>query len=189
MAHRQVSRCGPLTPQQRAPSRLHIVTPEDRFICSPLEGGSLAAQMGGQTFRLIPTGEGAFRAANVQNLNVSFDGRGGMIESVTVGQVSSTVTLARVAADIVGAAPARTPPAAARPAASSASSAPPPRAAARNWPSFRGESASGNGDGQRAVAEWDTATGKNIKWKTPIPGRVTSHRPPGLNARWSRAQR
>jgi hypothetical protein len=138
-----------------------------------VEGGSLVAQMGGQTFRLFPTGEGAFRASNVQNLTVSFDGRGGMIESATVGQVSSTVTLAR-AADIVAAAPARTPPTPARPAASSASSAPPPRAAARNWPSFRGESASGNGDGQRAVAEWDTATGKNVKWKTPIPGTANS---------------
>ena len=46
--------------------------------------------------------------------------------------------------------------------------------APRNWPSFRGDGGAGNGDGQRAVAEWDVATGKNIKWKTPIPGVATS---------------
>jgi outer membrane protein assembly factor BamB len=46
--------------------------------------------------------------------------------------------------------------------------------APRNWPSFRGAAGSGNGDGQRAVTEWDVATGKNIKWKTPIPGIANS---------------
>ena len=34
--------------------------------------------------------------------------------------------------------------------------------------------APGNGDGQRAVTEWDVASGKNIKWKTPIPGIANS---------------
>ena len=34
--------------------------------------------------------------------------------------------------------------------------------------------ASGNGDGQGAVTEWDVASGKNIKWKTPIPGIANS---------------
>jgi outer membrane protein assembly factor BamB len=46
--------------------------------------------------------------------------------------------------------------------------------APRNWPSFRGEAGGGNGDGQRAVSEWDIASGKNIKWKTPIPGIANS---------------
>jgi outer membrane protein assembly factor BamB len=44
----------------------------------------------------------------------------------------------------------------------------------RNWPSFRGDGGAGNGDGQRAITDWDVATGKNIKWKTPIPGVATS---------------
>jgi outer membrane protein assembly factor BamB len=44
----------------------------------------------------------------------------------------------------------------------------------RNWPSFRGPDGGGNGDGQRAVAEWDVATGRNIRWKTPIPGLANS---------------
>ena len=46
--------------------------------------------------------------------------------------------------------------------------------APRNWPSFRGEAGGGNGDGQRAVTEWDVTSGKNIKWKTPIPGIANS---------------
>src|SRR5207245_5437523 len=91
-------------------------------ITAIVQEGYLVAQMDGQTLRLVPTAEGAFRAANVQNLNVSFDGRGGMIESVTVVQVSGTVTLARVAVDAGATAPASTPPAAARPAAPSAAS-------------------------------------------------------------------
>ena len=50
-----------------------------------------------------------------------------------------------------------------------------PRSTApRNWSSFRGDNAVGNGDGQRSVREWDVSTGKNIKWKTAIPGIANS---------------
>jgi outer membrane protein assembly factor BamB len=63
-------------------------------------------------------------------------------------------------------------------AAAPAPAAPPPAVTRntkpRNWPAFRGEGSAGNGDGQRAVTEWDVATGKNIKWKTPIPGIAVS---------------
>jgi outer membrane protein assembly factor BamB len=45
---------------------------------------------------------------------------------------------------------------------------------ARNWPAFRGAGAAGMGDGQGAVVEWDVTTGKNILWKTPIPGLANS---------------
>jgi outer membrane protein assembly factor BamB len=44
----------------------------------------------------------------------------------------------------------------------------------RNWPAFRGDGTGGNGDGQHAVTEWDVATGKNIKWKTAVPGIANS---------------
>jgi|KBSSwiStaDraftv2_1062776.scaffolds.fasta_scaffold25058_1 outer membrane protein assembly factor BamB len=49
-----------------------------------------------------------------------------------------------------------------------------PKAQAKNWPAFRGAAASGVGDGQGAVVEWDAATGKNVLWKTPIPGLANS---------------
>jgi outer membrane protein assembly factor BamB len=43
-----------------------------------------------------------------------------------------------------------------------------------NWPSFRGPSASGVADGQDLPAAWDLTIGKNLKWKTPIPGLAHS---------------
>jgi outer membrane protein assembly factor BamB len=42
--------------------------------------------------------------------------------------------------------------------------------APRNWPSFRGQNASGVADGQNPPAAWDVEKGTNILWKTPIPG-------------------
>jgi outer membrane protein assembly factor BamB len=42
-------------------------------------------------------------------------------------------------------------------------------AAGANWPQFRGPGASGVGDGTLPV-KWDGASGKNVVWKTPIPG-------------------
>jgi outer membrane protein assembly factor BamB len=39
-----------------------------------------------------------------------------------------------------------------------------------NWPSFRGPDASGIAEGYPLPSSWDVATGRNIKWKTPIPG-------------------
>ena len=43
-----------------------------------------------------------------------------------------------------------------------------------NWPSFRGPSASGIAEGYKLPVEWDVESGKNIKWKTPIPGLAHS---------------
>ncbi len=39
-----------------------------------------------------------------------------------------------------------------------------------NWPSFRGTNAAGVSDGTPLPTEWDVPSGKNILWKTPIPG-------------------
>ena len=41
---------------------------------------------------------------------------------------------------------------------------------AGGWSSFRGPSASGIAEGMRLPDHWDGATGKNILWRTPIPG-------------------
>jgi outer membrane protein assembly factor BamB len=43
-------------------------------------------------------------------------------------------------------------------------------ARAQNWPSFRGANASGVADGKPTPTTWDATKGKNILWKTPIPG-------------------
>jgi outer membrane protein assembly factor BamB len=42
--------------------------------------------------------------------------------------------------------------------------------AAQNWPSFRGERASGVADGAPAPEKWDVAKNENVLWKVAIPG-------------------
>jgi outer membrane protein assembly factor BamB len=47
-------------------------------------------------------------------------------------------------------------------------------AAAQNWPSFRGPSASGVADEQNLPVSWDASRGSGIRWKTRIPGLAHS---------------
>jgi outer membrane protein assembly factor BamB len=47
-------------------------------------------------------------------------------------------------------------------------------AAAQNWPSFRGPSASGVADEQNLPVSWDASRGTGILWKTRIPGLAHS---------------
>src|SRR5436309_3520763 len=39
-----------------------------------------------------------------------------------------------------------------------------------NWPSFRGPGARGIAEGFATPTTWDVENGKNVRWKTPIPG-------------------
>jgi outer membrane protein assembly factor BamB len=48
------------------------------------------------------------------------------------------------------------------------------RTAPRPWPGFRGEDASGAGDGQGVPLTWNVAKGENIRFKTKIPGLALS---------------
>lgn len=43
-----------------------------------------------------------------------------------------------------------------------------------NWPSFRGNHASGVADGQNLPDTWNGETGENVRWKTRIPGLAHS---------------
>ncbi len=43
-----------------------------------------------------------------------------------------------------------------------------------NWPQFRGPEASGRGDGAKLPDAWSAVDGRNIAWKTPIPGLAHS---------------
>lgn len=51
---------------------------------------------------------------------------------------------------------------------------PDPGSGAGSWPSFRGPAASGVSEGQSLPDEWNAETGKNILWKTLIPGLAHS---------------
>jgi outer membrane protein assembly factor BamB len=46
--------------------------------------------------------------------------------------------------------------------------------AAQNWPQFRGPNASGVVDGAKPPVSWDLEKGKNVRWKTPMPGIAVS---------------
>jgi outer membrane protein assembly factor BamB len=142
------------------------------------DNGALMMQIQGQPpLALQARADGSFGVAPVPAFSARF-GDGNPSPTMAIVQGPVNVTMPRVdaaASSAAGAAPA----AAAAPGAASAATIPPSpsptaRTAAKNWPSFRGDAASGNGDGQGAVSEWDVASGKNIKWKTPIPGIANS---------------
>ena len=139
-----------------------------------VQNGALMGQVQGQPqVRLMPTAENVFRVVEV-NATLTFNESGGQVQSIALVQGPANLTLARVAAD----APAPAPAAAAAETTPPPAMLPPGKIARltgpRNWSSFRGDGSAGNGDGQRAITDWDAATGKNIKWKTPIPGVANS---------------
>jgi outer membrane protein assembly factor BamB len=132
-----------------------------------LQDGGLMMQAQGQpAVKLVPTAENVFRIVEA-NATLTFSERGGLVESAGLVQGPANLTLPRVTANAAA-------PPAASPATSSVPTAVRRATGPRHWPSFRGEAGAGNGDGQRAVTEWDVATGKNIKWKAAIPGIANS---------------
>ncbi|HKQ60376.1 MAG TPA: PQQ-binding-like beta-propeller repeat protein [Candidatus Polarisedimenticolaceae bacterium] len=96
-------------------------------------------------------------------LAVDFGGRAGLIEWMRVNRGGEVTRFNAVTADPT---PMRQ--------EETAALEPAPREAARPWPSFRGADASGNGDGQGAPATWDVKSGRNIRFKTPVPGIALS---------------
>ena len=127
--------------------------------------------------RLKPIEERRFAAEDAPDLQVAFSGRGGIIERLSIVRGSTAVRYEREGyGDATSPAPdpnaTATPPS--RPAVARPPVDPAPRTAALPWPAFRGANAAGVADGQGVVADWDVTTGKNIRWKTPIPGLATS---------------
>jgi outer membrane protein assembly factor BamB len=152
-----------------------------------LDGNQLTSARPGQPpLTLVPTSQTTFTLVEIEGLTLAFAGRGGLAESLVLTQNNSSQTLQRVAATSP-AGPGAPAPAAGDPGARSgraAAEVPPTtekpveaapakpvvRTAPRPWPAFRGDNASGNGDGQGAVTEWNVADGRNVRWTTPIPG-------------------
>jgi outer membrane protein assembly factor BamB len=141
-----------------------------------LANGVLTAVRTGQpALQLTPVAENVFSSSG---MTATFAGRAGTIESLTITAGPQTLTLPRSSESaVVATAPVATPPAvapAAPSAAAASASAPAARPEPRNWAAFRGTGSTGNADGQRAVTEWDVATGRNIKWRTAVPGMAVS---------------
>lgn len=148
-------------------------------------GAAITVALNGEQLTLTPPGAGvamtlvatsptSFRVAEREGLTLTFEGRGGMIERAVAIMNNTPQVWTRVAAPPAGTAPSAATPAPTPAAPAAADTKPADRTTPRNWPGFRGDNASGNGDGQGAVVEWDVDTQQNIKWKTPIPGISTA---------------
>jgi outer membrane protein assembly factor BamB len=61
-----------------------------------------------------------------------------------------------------------------RVAGAKAPASPAPSTPNENWPSFRGPQASGVAARQNLPDRWNTKTGENILWRTPVPGLAHS---------------
>ncbi len=140
-----------------------------------LEEGKLIMQVTGQgPLTLRALSDSRFEAIEFPQVKIAFAGRGGTIERAIIEQGGQTFDFPRVT-ETADAAP-ETEEKSTETAAAAPESKPMKveRQAARNWPSFRGMNASGNGDGQGAPVEWDVESGKNVLWKTAIPGLANS---------------
>ena len=143
-----------------------------------LTDGQLTLTQGGVIAMLFATSPTTFVSPQRANAELTFERKGDVAERLILTLGAQTVQLTRTAATLA-------PPAASAAGPAPAATASPvniavvdlavaPRGTARNWPSFRGPGASGAADGQGAVVEWDITSGKNVRWKTPIPGIATA---------------
>lgn len=125
---------------------------------------------------LVPSSPDTFSLAEAANVTLTFQGRGGLAERLILRQPNGTQTFERVTGTAAAAPPSSASPASpAPPEASAPGPVPDPvRSGPKPWSGFRGDNASGNGDGQGAVTEWDVDAKTNIRWKTPIPGFATA---------------
>jgi outer membrane protein assembly factor BamB len=124
-----------------------------------VEGGGVALRTEGQPDLIaLPIGEDRFENAAGDAI-VEFGGRGGLVESLRLNRRGEVIELA----PLTGPPPATL-------AEGAAMATPPGRGTPRAWPSFRGERASGNGDGQTAPTTWDVSSSRNVRFRTPIPG-------------------
>ena len=98
------------------------------------------------------------------DVGVSFSGRAGLVEGMQVNRGGEVTPWSAVTSD----------PTPLRPASAASALPTTARGAAKPWPQFRGERASGIGDGQGAPLDWSVAEGHNLRFKTELPGMSNS---------------
>lgn len=128
------------------------------------DGDSLTLE-GARRGRLMPLGGRRFSLEG-SDVEVAFGGRGGMVERMVLETPDESISFRPIdeaesreaapvaAADVIS------------PVAAPAAR----RGAGKPWPGFRGPNGSGIADGQGIALEWSEAEGRNIRFKTPIPG-------------------
>ncbi len=141
----------------------------NELVLTPQEN-ALNVQVSGQEFKLIPKDEKTFQIAGMSNFIVEFQPDGARMDRFTVKRPDgSTTVYTRMEEAAEAAQEKSTPPEKKQSEPTSTTVVKP-----MNWPSFRGMGATGVADGQYPPVEWDAAVGKNISWKTPIPGLAHS---------------
>jgi outer membrane protein assembly factor BamB len=116
----------------------------------------LSTRRQGAALLFQPTGNDSFRAPG-SAATFRFTRDGAKASRVTMKMYTAEYTFYRFEAK---------PTLSATPAAESAETV----AVPANWPSFRGSAATGIADGQKPPVTFEAKTGKNVRWKTPIPG-------------------
>jgi outer membrane protein assembly factor BamB len=123
--------------------------------------GRPSIRLGDRSLSIEPEGPREFALEGGAGV-LSFGGRGGMVEYATLTRGAETAFFVPMEeGEILGL------------DANLANSSPVFRAQVKApvpWPSFRGPNGSGISDGQRIPLEWDSATGKNIRFATEIEG-------------------
>ncbi|HSD27558.1 MAG TPA: ankyrin repeat domain-containing protein, partial [Vicinamibacteria bacterium] len=125
--------------------------------------GLVVSLPGAAALELHAVAEGRFLTKDGE-ARVVFGGRAESVEEAEVNRGGEVLRMSVITADPKPLKVATTPPAL----------GPAPREAARPWPAFRGQDASGIGDGQGAPLTWSVPEGRNLRFKTPVPGIALS---------------
>jgi len=129
-----------------------------------IENGALKGVVPGQpALTYAPENETTFKSVEFEGITVRFPEGTKAAESFELEQGNSKFTFKRSQPEEPAVVEEATP-----------SIRPKGKIVAQNWPSFRGQGATGVADKQFPPVEWDVESGKNIKWKTPIPGLAHS---------------
>lgn len=117
---------------------------------------------------LESAGGRSFRGVDDAGLALGFFGRGTSVEFAQLQDGDLRLGLrpleAEEAALLLGT----------RPAMSVAASGTDARPATPHWPAFRGPDGAGISDGHDVPVDWDIETGRNVAWKTAVPGIANS---------------
>jgi outer membrane protein assembly factor BamB/ankyrin repeat protein len=134
---------------------------QNHVIQTSLRGDKLTLSIdGAEPVELTHVAESRFESP-AGDLRLDISGRAGLVEWATLVRASGDVQFLSAANN--------SDPESLQPAAE-VSLASAPRGAPRPWRQFRGAGAAGIGDGQGATADWDIASGRHVRFKTPLPG-------------------
>ncbi|MEK6675876.1 MAG: PQQ-binding-like beta-propeller repeat protein [Planctomycetota bacterium] len=141
--------------------------------------GNLKGLVAGQpTLTYAPKAEHAFEAVEFPGIKIVFNVTDGKVPGLSVEQAGQKFPFERAPEKSSDSPQAQSPESDSKGDAPQAeipeSTEAPIVKESRNWPSFRGVGATGVADGQGAPLRWDVPNGKNLAWRTAIPGLAHS---------------